>query len=52
MKLSDTAVLPGLLFDTARVSLKSAFAEAFLGYRLINCQKASLSVFAGAATII
>jgi opacity protein-like surface antigen len=48
MKLSDTAVLPGLLFDTARVSLKSAFAEAFLGYRLINCEKASLSVFAGA----
>ena len=48
MKLSDTAVLPGLLFDNARVSLKSAFAEAFLGYRLINCEKASLSVFAGA----
>jgi opacity protein-like surface antigen len=48
MKLSDTAVLPGLLFDTARVSLKSAFAEAFVGYRLINCEKASLSVFAGA----
>ena len=48
MKLSDTAVLPGLLFDTARVSLKSAFAEAFVGYRVINCEKASLSVFAGA----
>jgi opacity protein-like surface antigen len=48
MKLSDTAVLPGLLFDTARVSLKSAFAEAFVGYRLINCENASLSVFAGA----
>src|ERR1700730_12826118 len=48
MKLSDTAVLPGLLFDTAHVSLKSAFAEAFVGYRLINCEKASLSLFAGA----
>jgi hypothetical protein len=48
MKISDTAVLPGLLFDTAHVGLKSAFAEAFIGYRLINCQKASLSVFAGA----
>jgi hypothetical protein len=48
LKLSDTAVLRGLLFDTARVSLKSAFAEAFLGYRVINCQKASLSLFAGA----
>jgi hypothetical protein len=48
MKLSDTATLPGLLFDHARVSLKSAFAEAFVGYRLINCQRASLSFFAGA----
>jgi hypothetical protein len=48
MKISDTATLPGLLFDRARVSLKSAFAEAFVGYRLINCQRASLSFFAGA----
>jgi len=48
MKLSDTATLPGLLFDHAHVSLKSAFAEAFVGYRLINCQRASLSFFAGA----
>jgi len=48
MKLSDTAKLPGLLFDTAHVSLKSAFAEAFVGYRLINCQNGILSVFAGA----
>jgi opacity protein-like surface antigen len=48
MKLSDTAVLPGLLFDSAHVSLKSAFAEAFVGYRLINCKNASLSIFAGA----
>jgi hypothetical protein len=48
MKVSDTAVLPGLLFDTARVSLKSAFVGSFIGYRLINCQKATLSLFAGA----
>jgi opacity protein-like surface antigen len=48
LRLHDTAVLPGLLFDTANVSLKSAFAESFVGYRLINCQKASLSLFAGA----
>jgi opacity protein-like surface antigen len=48
LRLHDTAVLPGLLFDTANVSLKSAFAESFIGYRLINCQKASLSLFAGA----
>ena len=48
LKISDTAQLPGLLFDRARVSLKSAFAEAFLGYRLINCQNGFLSIFAGA----
>jgi hypothetical protein len=48
MKITDTAALPGLLFDTARVSLKSAFAEAFIGYRLINCEKGVLSLFAGA----
>jgi opacity protein-like surface antigen len=48
MKISDTATLPGLLFDSAHVSLKSAFAEAFLGYRLINCQNGILSIFAGA----
>jgi len=48
MKISDTARLPGLLFDTAHVSLKSAFAEAFVGYRVINCEKGILSVFAGA----
>jgi hypothetical protein len=48
MKISDTATLPGLLFDTAHVSLKSAFAEAFVGYRLLNCKNGILSVFAGA----
>ena len=48
MKISDTATLPGLLFDTARVSLKSAFAEIFVGYRLLNCKNGILSVFAGA----
>jgi opacity protein-like surface antigen len=48
MKISDTATLPGLLFDTAHVSLKSAFAEAFVGYRLTNCKNGILSVFAGA----
>jgi hypothetical protein len=39
LKISDTATLPGLLFDTARVSLKTAFAEAFIGYRLNSCEK-------------
>jgi hypothetical protein len=48
IKLSDTAQLRGILFESARVSLKSAFAEGFLGYRLINCENGFLSVFAGA----
>jgi hypothetical protein len=48
MKLSDTAPLRGILFESARISLKSAFAEGFIGYRLINCERASLSLYAGA----
>src|SRR5689334_4530595 len=48
LKVSDTAELRGLLFGSARVSLKDAFSEQFLGYRLINCNNAVLSVFAGA----
>jgi hypothetical protein len=48
MKLSDTAPLRGILFESARISLKSAFAEGFVGYRLINCERASLSLYAGA----
>ena len=48
MKLSDTAPLRGILFESARISLKSALAEGFIGYRLINCERASLSLFAGA----
>jgi hypothetical protein len=48
MKISDTATLPGLLFDTTHIGLKSAFAEAFVGYRLLNCQSVVLSIFAGA----
>jgi hypothetical protein len=48
LKLSDTAELPGILFDRANVAAKSAFAEAFIGYRLINCDKGYLSLVAGA----
>jgi len=48
LKVSDSAPLRGLLFGNARVSLKDAFSEQFLGYRLINCNDAVLSVFAGA----
>src|SRR5262249_41470079 len=48
LKVSDSAPLRGILFGNARVSLKDAFSEQFLGYRLINCNNAVLSVFAGA----
>jgi hypothetical protein len=47
MKLSDTADLRGILFNGARVSLKQAFAEWLVGYRLINCEKGFLSVTVG-----
>ena len=48
LKLSDTEPLRGFLFERASIALKSAFAEGFLGYRLINCERASLSLYAGA----
>ncbi len=48
MEVGTSATLPGLLFTTANLHLKSAFAEGFVGYRLINCDKATLSLFAGA----
>jgi opacity protein-like surface antigen len=48
MEVGDSATLPGLFFTTANVHVKSGLAEAFLGYRLINCNKATLSLFAGA----
>ena len=48
MEVGDSATLPGLLFTNANVHIKAGGAGAFLGYRLINCDKASLSVFAGA----
>jgi hypothetical protein len=48
MEVGASASLPGLLFTNANVHLKDGLAEGFLGYRLINCDKAALSVFAGA----
>ena len=48
MEVGTSATLPGLLFTTANLHLKSGLAEGFVGYRLINCDKASLSLFAGA----
>ena len=47
-EVGASASLPGLLFTTANLHATSGLAEAFLGYRLINCSNASLSVFAGA----
>src|SRR4030095_8068608 len=48
MEVGASATLPGLLFTNANVHIKDGFAEGFLGYRLINCNEAALSLFAGA----
>jgi hypothetical protein len=47
-EVGASVTLPGLLFTTANIHLITAFAEGFVGYRLINCEKAALSLFAGA----
>ncbi len=48
MEVGASATLPGLLFTNANIHLKVGLAEGFVGYRLINCDKAELSLFAGA----
>jgi opacity protein-like surface antigen len=48
MEVGASATLPGLLFTNANIHLKTGFAEGFVGYRVINCDKAALSFFAGA----
>jgi opacity protein-like surface antigen len=48
LEVGTHATLPGLLFTDANVHIKSGLAEAFVGYRLVNCEKASFSLFAGA----
>jgi len=48
IEVGDSATLPGLLFTNANAHVKYGLGEAFLGYRLINCDKAALSLFAGA----
>jgi opacity protein-like surface antigen len=48
MEVGDSATLPGLLFTNANAHLKVGGAGGFVGYRLINCDKASLSLFVGA----
>ena len=37
-----------MFFTNANIHIKSTLAEGFIGYRLINCDKAGLSLFAGA----
>src|SRR6185295_5517987 len=48
MDVGASASLPGLLFTNANIHLQTGLAEGFVGYRVINCDKASLSLFAGA----
>jgi len=48
MEVGASASLPGLLFTNANIHLKVGLAEGFVGYRVINCDKATLSFFAGA----
>ena len=48
MEVGTSATLPGLLFTDANIHLKVGLAEGFVGYRVINCDKAALSFFAGA----
>lgn len=46
--LGDSVELRDLFFTTADLHLKSAILEGFVGYRLMNCDKASVTLFAGA----
>jgi opacity protein-like surface antigen len=48
IQVGTSATLPGLLFTDADVHIKNALAEGSVGYRLINCDKGYLSLFAGA----
>ena len=48
LDVGASATLPGLLFTNANIHLQTGLAEGFVGYRVINCDKASLSLFAGA----
>ena len=48
IEVGTSATLPGLLFTDANVHIKNALAEGFIGYRVINCDNAHLTLFAGA----
>lgn len=48
VRLGTSVNLRDLLFTQADLQLGYAFWEGFIGYRLINCDKAVLSLYAGA----
>ena len=48
IEVGTSATLPTLPLTNANVHVKNALAEGFIGYRLINCENANLSLFAGA----
>ena len=47
IELGESATLPGLLFTNANAHVKVGALGTFLGYRVINCDNAYLSLFAG-----
>jgi hypothetical protein len=47
LKISDSVELPDLLFTRGDIEVESAFVEAFVGYRVISCDKAMLSLYGG-----
>jgi len=47
IEVGDSVTLPGLLFTNANMHLKAGGLGAFLGYRVVNCTKGWLSLFAG-----
>jgi len=47
IEVGTSATLPGLLFTNANVHIKNALAQWYLGYRVINCDKGFLSLYAG-----
>ena len=46
--MGTSATLPGLLFTDTDAHIKNALAEGYIGYRVINCDKAFFSLFTGA----
>ena len=47
IEVGDSVTLPGLLFTNANMHVKVGGLGAFVGYRVINCDNAYLSLFAG-----